>query len=43
MNLWKYGKLAQGIYIDPERDFVGVYFSTMAIYLHTMKTKCRAT
>jgi CubicO group peptidase (beta-lactamase class C family) len=26
--LWKHGNLGQGIYIDPERDFVGVYFST---------------
>ena len=26
--LWKHGNLAQGIYIDPARDFVGVYFST---------------
>jgi CubicO group peptidase (beta-lactamase class C family) len=26
--LWKHGNLGQGIYIDPARDFVGVYFST---------------
>lgn len=26
--LYKSGNLGQGIYIDPERDFVGVYFST---------------
>jgi len=26
--LWKHGNIGQGIYIDPERDFVGVYFST---------------
>jgi hypothetical protein len=26
--LWKHGNLGQGIYIDPGRDFVGVYFST---------------
>jgi len=26
--LWKHGNLGQGIYIDPKRDFVGVYFST---------------
>lgn len=26
--LYKHGNLGQGIYIDPERDFVGVYFST---------------
>ena len=26
--LWKHGNVGQGIYIDPERDFVGVYFST---------------
>ena len=26
--LWKHGNLGQGIYIDPQRDFVGVYFST---------------
>jgi len=26
--LWKHGNLGQGIYIDPNRDFVGVYFST---------------
>ena len=25
---WKHGNLGQGIYIDPKRDFVGVYFST---------------
>jgi CubicO group peptidase (beta-lactamase class C family) len=25
--LWKHGNLGQGIYIDPARDFVGVYFS----------------
>ena len=27
--LWKHGNLGQGIYIDPARDFVGVYFSTI--------------
>lgn len=26
--LWKHGNLGQGIYIDPQRDFVGIYFST---------------
>jgi hypothetical protein len=26
--LHRHGNLGQGIYIDPERDFVGVYFST---------------
>ena len=26
--LYKHGNMGQGIYIDPERDFVGVYFST---------------
>ena len=26
--LYKHGNLGQGIYIDPGRDFVGVYFST---------------
>lgn len=26
--LWKHGNLGQGIYIDPARDFVGVYYST---------------
>jgi hypothetical protein len=26
--LYKHGNLGQGIYIDPARDFVGVYFST---------------
>jgi CubicO group peptidase (beta-lactamase class C family) len=26
--LYKHGNLGQGIYIDPKRDFVGVYFST---------------
>ena len=26
--LWKHGNVGQGIYIDPARDFVGVYFST---------------
>ena len=26
--LWKHGNLGQGIYIDPARDFVGVYFPT---------------
>jgi CubicO group peptidase (beta-lactamase class C family) len=26
--LWKHGNLGQGIYIDPERDFVGMYFSS---------------
>ena len=26
--MYKHGNLGQGIYIDPERDFVGVYFST---------------
>ncbi|EGQ9287871.1 serine hydrolase [Vibrio parahaemolyticus] len=26
--LYKHGNLGQGIYIDPERDFVGVYFSS---------------
>ena len=26
--LWKHGNLGQGIYIDPARDFVGVYFSS---------------
>jgi len=26
--LYKHGNLAQGIYIDPKRDFVGVYFSS---------------
>jgi len=26
--LWKSGNLGQGIYIDPKRDFVGVFFST---------------
>jgi CubicO group peptidase (beta-lactamase class C family) len=26
--LWKHGNLGQGIYIDPERDFVGIYFSS---------------
>ncbi|RKF17901.1 class A beta-lactamase-related serine hydrolase [Alginatibacterium sediminis] len=26
--LYKHGNLGQGIYIDPQRDFVGVYFST---------------
>jgi len=26
--LWKHGNIGQGIYIDPARDFVGVYFST---------------
>lgn len=26
--LYKYGNVGQGIYIDPEREFVGVYFST---------------
>ncbi len=26
--LWKHGNLGQGIYIDPKRDFVGVYFSS---------------
>ena len=26
--LWKHGNLGQGIYIDPMRDFVAVYFST---------------
>lgn len=26
--LWKHGNLGQGIYIDPKRDFVGVYYST---------------
>ncbi|SHO59495.1 serine hydrolase domain-containing protein [Algoriphagus zhangzhouensis] len=26
--LYKHGNVGQGIYIDPERDFVGVYFST---------------
>jgi CubicO group peptidase (beta-lactamase class C family) len=26
--LWKHGNLGQGIYIDPARDFVGIYFST---------------
>ena len=25
--MYKHGNLGQGIYIDPERDFVGVYFS----------------
>lgn len=25
--LWKHGNLGQGIYIDPARDFVGVYYS----------------
>lgn len=25
--LWKHGNVGQGIYIDPARDFVGVYFS----------------
>jgi len=26
--LWKHGNVGQGIYIDPARDFVGVYSST---------------
>ena len=26
--LWKHGNIGQGIYIDPSRDFVGVYYST---------------
>ncbi|RLQ20146.1 hypothetical protein DWB85_19270 [Seongchinamella sediminis] len=26
--LYKHGNFGQGIYIDPARDFVGVYFST---------------
>lgn len=26
--LWKHGNIGQGIYIDPKRNFVGVYFST---------------
>lgn len=26
--LWKHGNVGQGIYVDPSRDFVGVYFST---------------
>ena len=26
--LWKHGNIGQGIYIDPARDFVGVYYST---------------
>jgi len=26
--LYKHGNVGQGIYIDPKRDFVGVYFST---------------
>ena len=26
--LHRHGNLGQGIYIDPEGDFVGVYFST---------------
>jgi CubicO group peptidase (beta-lactamase class C family) len=26
--MYKHGNMGQGIYIDPERDFVGVYFST---------------
>ena len=26
--LWKHGNVGQGIYIDPARDFVGVYYST---------------
>lgn len=26
--LWKHHNFGQGIYIDPARDFVGVYFST---------------
>ena len=26
--LWKHGNLGQGIYMDPMRDFVGVYYST---------------
>lgn len=27
-GLYKHGNVGQGIYIDPKRDFVGVYFST---------------
>lgn len=27
-GLWKHGNIGQGIYIDPKRDFVGVYYST---------------
>lgn len=26
--LWKHGNIGQGIYIDPERNFVGVYYSS---------------
>ncbi|WP_204113424.1 serine hydrolase domain-containing protein [Shimia biformata] len=26
--LYKHGNVGQGIYVDPERDFVGVYYST---------------
>ena len=26
--MYKHGNMGQGIYVDPERDFVGVYFST---------------
>lgn len=26
--LWKHGNIGQGIYIDPARDFVGVYYSS---------------
>jgi hypothetical protein len=26
--MWKHGNLGQGIYVDPARDFVGVYYST---------------
>ena len=30
--LWKHGNLGQGIYIDPARDFVGVYVSTNGLH-----------
>jgi len=28
MQEWKHGNLGQGIYIDPARDFVSVYYFT---------------
>jgi hypothetical protein len=39
--LYKHGNLGQGIYIDPERDFVGVYFSTNGYAPPMVRTRCQ--
>ena len=40
--LWKHGNLAQGIYIDPARDFVGVLLQLTVTSRPTARTRCPA-